>query len=198
MRINRLAVFAGVVAVLSGFFLGSSSLAQAPHADPQAQRFPIPKSGIAFLTGDAWVQNGQTMRLFGVEACVRGTPFTNAAGVRGDCGEASLAYLASMIRDADCECKPLFQTASSPSAPPVIYVVCQARVGASTLDLGTVMIVEGFAFASFAKDGDNEKPVYMPYMIAELRAKEAHAGLWGGASFSHPYAGLSAGAQSSK
>jgi hypothetical protein len=64
-------------------------------------------------------------------------------------------------------------------------------VGALLLDLGTIVVRQGFAFASFAKDGDAAKPVYMPYMVAELGAKQARAGLWASASFPHPYAALS-------
>ena len=125
---------------------------------------------------------------------MRGARFTNAAGVKGDCGEASLAYLASVIRDTEPECEPLFQINAAPPTSPVIYVVCQAHIGASTLDLGTIMITQGFAFASFAKDNDTEKPVYMPYLIAELSAKQARAGLWANASFPHPYAARTDGA----
>jgi endonuclease YncB( thermonuclease family) len=173
--------FAGVVAGRP------AASAEAGKTPPPSQRFAIPQSGVALVTGDAWIQNGQTMRLYGVQACIRGTAFTNAAGARGDCGEASLAYLAALIRDAKPDCAPLFQTGD----PAVIYVVCAAHVGLSTLDLGAIMVTEGFAFASFAKDGDSEKPVYMPYMIAELSAKQAHAGLWASSSFTHPYAALS-------
>jgi endonuclease YncB( thermonuclease family) len=190
MRAKGIAILAGIFAVLFASTNGPPTRAQTPQGEPKAPRFAIPRSGLAFVSGDTWIQNGQTMRLFGVQACIRGAFFTNAAGVRADCGEASLAYLAAMIRDTKPECEPLFQ---SGSASPVIFVVCQAHVGASMLDLGTIMIGQGFAFASFAKDGDAAKPVYMPYMVAELGAKQARAGLWASAFFPHPYATLTEG-----
>ena len=162
-------------------------LAQEPRPQPQARSFSIPQSGVAFETGDTWVQNGQTIRLYGVQACIRGTPFINVAGAKGDCGEASLAYLAAVIRDTKPDCAPLFQTDN----PPTIHVVCQAHVGSSTLDLGTIMITQGFGFAAFARQGDRSKPVYMPYLVAELTAQKVKAGLWAGVAFTHPYSVLS-------
>ena len=33
------------------------------------------------------------MRLYGVQACIRGTTFTNQSGEKVDCGEASLALI---------------------------------------------------------------------------------------------------------
>ena len=90
--------------------------------------------------------------------------------------------------------KPLFHTSAAAPDASVIYVVCQAHVGPSTLDLGTIMITQGLAFASLAKDNETEKPVYVPYMIAELSAKQADAELWASASIPHPYSARTDGA----
>ena len=49
-----------------------------------------------YLTGDSWSAAGMTYRLYGVQACLRGTSFTNAHGLKRDCGEASLAMLAAL------------------------------------------------------------------------------------------------------
>jgi endonuclease YncB( thermonuclease family) len=136
-----------------------------------APLFDVPQSGVRFATGDTWIQNGQTMRLYGVQSCIRGTTFTNQAGVKADCGEASLAYLAAVVRDTKPQCAPVAQIGEQPA----ILVVCSAHVGASTLDLGTILITEGFAFAAFNNDA---KPVYMPYLVAEILAKKNRAGLW--------------------
>ena len=187
MSAYKATALALAIAGFTAATLAPNALAQGPQPRPQAQRFAIPQSGVAFETGDSWIQNGQTIRLYGVQACIRGTPFTNAAGGKGDCGEASLAYLASLIRDTKPDCAPLFQSGERPT----IYVVCQAHVGSSTLDLGTIIITEGFGFAAFAGEGDRSKPVYMPYMVAELSAQKAKAGLWASAAFTHPYAVLS-------
>jgi endonuclease YncB( thermonuclease family) len=141
--------------------------------------FEIPRAGVIFSTGDTWVQNGQTMRLYGVQACIRGRTFTNQAGAKADCGEASLAYLAALVRDTRPQCAPVAQMGKQPS----VLVVCSAHVGASTLDLGTILITEGFAFAAFTNEAT---PVYMPYLVAELVAKNNKAGLWAAPDMPHP------------
>lgn len=146
--------------------------------------FSIPASGVQFITGDTWRIKGATYRLFGVQACIRSTQFQNAAGGVSDCGEASIAYFASLIVDTTPKCKPLFQSDANGS-PPITYVVCQAHVGENLLDLGTIIVTQGFGFAATARDGDNWKPVYFPYSVAEAGAKKDRRGLWAGV-FSHP------------
>jgi endonuclease YncB( thermonuclease family) len=143
--------------------------------------FDIPQTGVSLVTGDTWVQNGQTIRLYAVQACIRGTSFTNQAGAKTDCGEASLAYLAALIRDTTPTCTAIAQT----GAPPVILAVCAAHVGSNTLDLGTILTTEGFGFAALAASG---KPIYQPYLIAELTAKKARRGLWAADDLPHPQA----------
>jgi endonuclease YncB( thermonuclease family) len=157
--------------------IASSASAQA--ISPAAPTFYIPTSGVSFVTGDTWQQNGQTMRLYGVQSCIRGTSFTNQAGIKTDCGEASLAYLAALVKDTRPECAPIAQMGE----PPSIVVVCTARVGGKELDLGMVLVTQGFAFTAFSTE---RKPVYLPYMIAELQAKKARAGLWAAADLPHP------------
>jgi endonuclease YncB( thermonuclease family) len=157
----------------------------APGLRAQAQTppssFEIPQTGVTFTTGDAWVQNGRAVRLYGVQACLRGTTFSNQAGAKTDCGEASLAYLAALVRDARPRCTPVAKI----ERPPTMLVVCSAQIGASTLDLGTILITEGFAFAAF---DSNAKPVYMPYLVAEILAKQRKAGLWAAPDLPHPTA----------
>lgn len=169
-----------LVALLSAALIAGAptrGVAQASALPQQAPAFAIPQSGLSFETGDTWSQNGQRMRLYGVQACLRGTSFTNAAGVKTDCGEASLAYLAAVIRDTAPSCVPIAQLGGA------IVVVCSAKVGGATLDLGTILVTQGFAFASFSADG---KPVYMPYLVAEIEAKKRRAGLWAAADMPHP------------
>ena len=141
--------------------------------------FDVPEVGVAFSTGDTWTQNGHTMRLYGVQSCIRGTTFTNQAGLKTDCGEASLAYLAALVRDTKPQCAPVARIGEQPA----ILVVCSAHVGTSTLDLGTILITEGFAFAAF---NNNAKPVYMPYLVAEILARKSRAGLWAAPDMPHP------------
>lgn len=170
-------------------FIYLLSLAVIPHvasADPSptpqprtTSTFNIPQAGVTFLTGDSWVQNGQTIRLYGLQSCIRGTTYTNEAGVKRDCGEVSLAYLAALVRDTKPSCTAIAQAGS----PPVIQAVCIAHVGANALDLGTIVTSQGFGFAALAADG---KPIYSPYLIAELSAKAARRGLWAASDMPHP------------
>jgi endonuclease YncB( thermonuclease family) len=156
-------------------FVASSAYAEV------AQRpvFEVPQVGVAFATGDTWTQNGQTFRLYGVQSCIRGTTFTNPMGAKSDCGEASIAYLAAVIRDTRPRCAPVAQIGKDAA----MLVVCSAHVGSSTLDLGTILITEGFAFAAFTSEA---KPVYMPYLVAENLARKSRAGLWAAPDLPHP------------
>ncbi len=152
--------------------VGSGSLAQ----DAGAVRwFAISPTAI-FETGDSWTDRGVVHRLYGVQACLRGTIFTNASGVRRDCGEASLAMLVALIRDLQPQCRQ----AAAPSTVRANFVFCVATrtggVGAgSRIDLGTALIASGFGFASIAADG---RPVHEHYFVAQLVAARAKAGLW--------------------
>lgn len=124
------------------------------------------------------------MRLYGVQSCVRGTSYTDSGGAKQDCGLVSLAMLAAIVRDTKPTCSPVAQISSSvPAEPPTILAICSAHIGDKSLDLGTVLITQGFAFAALA---NNAKPVYMPYLVAEATAKQAKAGLWAFADLPHP------------
>jgi endonuclease YncB( thermonuclease family) len=170
-----------LASLLAGALITATWSPAAAQAPAQAQpAFGIPNEGVTFETGDTWQQNDQRMRLYGVQACIRGTTFTNQAGGTIDCGEASLSYLAAVIRDTSPSCVPVAQIAGTPAT---IIVVCTVQVGRQTLDLGTILISQGFAFASFSNDA---KPVYMPYLVAELSAKQAKRGLWAASDLPHP------------
>ena len=141
--------------------------------------FDIPPAGLEFQTGDTWTQGGQTFRLYAVQSCIRGTAFTNAAGMKRDCGEASIAYFAALIKDAKPRCTALAQSGS------VTVVVCAAHIGAQTLDLGTILITQGFAFAATDPSG---KPVNFQYAVAEGDAQKNKRGLWASPDLPHPSA----------
>lgn len=135
----------------------------------------MPVSAV-YLTGDSWSDGRSTYRLYGVQACLRGTAVTNAHGRTRDCGEASLAMLVALTRDL----RPLCRVAERRPSPQPVLVVCIAemRAGAgagSRLDLGTALIATGFGFAALAQDG---RPVHPPYLIAQGVAQRARAGLW--------------------
>ena len=137
--------------------------------------FPVPASAV-YQTGDSWSDGGAAYRLYGVQSCLRGTQFTNAHGLKRDCGEASLAMLAALIRDLRPQC---YEAAQIPR-PKTIFVFCVAipTEGAgkgARIDLGTALIATGFAFAALTPDG---RPVHAPYLAAERVAQSARAGLW--------------------
>ena len=175
-----------VIFIATAILTGSSSvMAQTPpKQQPAAQMFAIPQNGVTFLTGDTWRQGAQQMRLYGIQSCIRGTSFTNNVGVRQDCGEASLAVFAALVRDTKPTCSPIAQLpASSTDKISAILVICTAHVGENSLDLGLVLIAEGYAFAAFTNDA---KPVYMPYLVAEAIAKKKKSGLWSFPDLPHP------------
>jgi endonuclease YncB( thermonuclease family) len=137
--------------------------------------FPIPLEA-TFETGDTWTSGGKRYRLYGVQSCLRGTSFTNAKGVKRDCGEASLAMLVSLVRDL----RPMCYAAANIDYGRTLLVICfatmeQGRNKGSRLDLGSALISIGYAFASVTLDG---RPVYSPYLIAEGQAKNSKLGLW--------------------
>lgn len=158
---------------------GSVSPSPPPPQAAPLPVFEIPQTGVELQTGDTWTQNGRTFRLYGVQSCIRGTAFTNAAGVKRDCGEASVAYFAALIKDAKPRCTALAQSGS------VIFTVCAAHIGAQTLDLGTILITQGFAFAATDPNG---KPVNFQYAVAEGDARKNKRGLWASPDLPHPSA----------
>ena len=152
--------------------VASGSLAQEAAA---ARWFAISPTAV-FETGDSWTDRGVLHRLYGVQACLRGTSFTNGSGVKRDCGEASLAMLVALIRDLQPQCHQA--AAQSSSRTLVIFCVATRHGGAaagSRIDLGTALIASGFGFASLTTDG---RPVHSPYFVAQLVAARAKAGLW--------------------
>jgi len=145
-------------------------------AAAQTSPWAVIPENAAFETGDSWIAGGQRFRLYGVQACLRGTAFTNASGQKRDCGEASLVMLISLIRDYRPLCAPVLEGAPNG----IRYVTCVAAAkgnssSGSRIDLGTALIASGFAFAALQPDG---KPVHLPYFVAELDAKRTKAGLW--------------------
>ena len=149
------------------------------HFDARADQAVtlVPNSADAsYETGDTWTAGGKRYRLYGVQSCLRGTSFTNAKGVKRDCGEASLAMLVSLVRDL----RPMCYAAASFDYGRTVLVFCfatmeQGNNKGSRFDLGTALISIGYAFASVTLDG---RPVYSPYLIAETQAKNTKSGLW--------------------
>lgn len=135
------------------------------------------KPGVTLESGDSWQDGGRHFRLFGVQACLRGTVYTDRSGARRDCGEASLAVFAAYIADTRPVCAQVAQSAGA------VFVSCYATIGADRLDLANLMISSGFAFASLDERG---LPHHTPYAVIEQAARERKAGLWQFDDVQHP------------
>ncbi|MCP4561789.1 MAG: thermonuclease family protein [Bosea sp.] len=164
-----------LVRVLVAGLAGACAMAATAQEPASPRWFAIGPTAI-FETGDSWADGGVDYRLYGVQSCLRGTSFTNGAGVRRDCGEASLAMLVALIRDLQPQCH---QAGAQPNSR-IVLVFCVATRAAgagagSRIDLGTALISSGFGFASLAPDG---RPVHSPYFVAQQVASRARAGLW--------------------
>jgi endonuclease YncB( thermonuclease family) len=155
----------------------TSALGQAP------QKPFVVASNVQIESGDTWTQDGVKFRLYGVQSCLRGTDFVQGAQ-RADCGLASIAQFAALVQTSPASCQPL--EAANDGA---VFVVCGAKVGSVTIDVGTALIASGYAFAAVSKAG---APVNPNYLVTELVAKNARQGLWAGA-FTHPVQMLLAG-----
>lgn len=158
--------------------------ANAQSAQPSSHVFAVPQSDLTFLTGDSWQQAGQIIRLYGVQACIRGTTYTDKSGQKQDCGAVSLAMLAAIVKDTKPTCAPVAQLmAPAAGEPATILVICSAHIGNNALDVGTLLITQGFAFAALANTG---KPVYLPYSLEEAIAQQSRVGLWAYPDMPHP------------
>lgn len=169
-----------LAAILATPLAATTALAQT--ASPW---FPIP-ADVVYLTGDSWSAGDLTYRLYGVQACLRGTSFTNGHGLKRDCGEASLAMLVALVRDLRPQC---YDAAEAPQLR-TVFVFCLASpskgaAAGSRIDLGTALISTGFAFAALKPDGE---PVHAPYFVAQLVAQRSKAGLWAFADVPDPNA----------
>ena len=169
-------VHLSVVATTALAGLGAMALAEPPPVPSAIPPWsPIPYQAI-YETGDAWIAGGTRYRLYGVQSCLRGAVFTNSYGVKRDCGEASLAVLASLVRDL----KPLCHEVAFLAETKTAFVFCfanleQGPARGARIDLGTALITMGWGYAALGSDG---RAIHPPYAMAERLAKGAHAGLW--------------------
>ena len=147
-----------------------------PAPAAAAQYFEL-GPGVALESGDSWTEAGTNYHLYGVQACLRGTSYTDLSGHREDCGDASLAVVAAFIADTRPVCTPVARVAN------IVHVVCYASVGKAQVDLGNLMITSGYAFAALQPDG---LPYWPAYAVAEQLARQNRAGLWRFDDVQHP------------
>lgn len=133
--------------------------------------------GVRLESGDSWTDGDERFRIFGVQACLRGTSYTDKTGTRRDCGDASLAVLAAYIADTKPICAHVARSAEA------VLVSCYSIIGSDRLDLANLIISSGFAFASLNANG---LPHHAPYAVAEQMAREKGVGLWQFDDVQHP------------
>lgn len=138
---------------------------------------PFPASA-QFEAGDAWVSGGRRYRLYGLQACLRGTRITVANGMARDCGELNVIMIQAIIRDTRPVCQDVTDIDQNNVA-----VVCQTTTGERRYDLATYLIAQGWGFAAMNDQGQLIVP---GYRIAEDSARSARAGLWASSDLPHP------------
>jgi len=149
-------------------------LATMARAQEQTISFP---AAVSFETGDSWQYEGRKFRLFGVQACIRGTVYRAPDGAESDCGMQSIASLAALFSTGSIGCQPVGRAKDDAT-----FVVCAAQLDSATVDVGTALISSGAAFAAVFPSG---APVSAAYAVAESSAMDNASGLWSG-MFAHP------------
>jgi endonuclease YncB( thermonuclease family) len=149
-----------------------------PSADGNVSKFvPFPTTA-QFETADSWIADGKRYRLYGLQACLRGTSVTIAPGVKRDCGELNLIMAQAIVRDSKPVCATIRELDASN-----LLVVCQTTTGKTRYDLATFMIAQGWGFAAASSTGQLVVP---GYRLAEQGAREAREGLWAYLDLPHP------------
>ncbi|OLP55784.1 hypothetical protein BJF92_09120 [Rhizobium rhizosphaerae] len=164
-----------VVAAIWLFSMPASIEAQTPPAAGTAPQTVV-------LSGDSWQQGEKVFRLYGVQSCLRGSVYMDQTGERKDCGAVAAAMLAAFLRDTRPRCRSVAQIRTA-STSPTVLVACSASIATQELDLGSMMIGQGFAFAALTDLG---QPVYASYLAQEILAQEAQKGLWAFEGFQRP------------
>jgi len=170
MPISEAIIRAAAVAVL---LAGAGTV----RAQDGSTVFPVAQP-VQFETGDTWSQPNGRFRLFGVQSCLRGTSYSDAAGARRDCGQASIAQLAAVFKVASPTCQKV-----APANDGAFFVVCGGMIDGRSVEIGNAMIASGYAFAAATPDG---KPVNMQYLVSEVMAKNSRSGLWAVPDLPHP------------
>ncbi|MCR6727700.1 thermonuclease family protein [Agrobacterium fabrum] len=144
---------------------------------PSSAFVPFPTHA-QFETGDSWVSDGRRYRLFGLQACLRGTAVTVSQGTSRDCGELNVIMMQALVKDA----KPLCTNIQMIDQNNVI-VACQTTAGEHRYDFATYLIAQGWGFAAVDSTGQLIVP---GYRVAEESARTARAGLWAYPDMPHP------------
>lgn len=154
-----------------------SDIASPARKTPGLTFSPFP-AGAQFETADTWVSEGRRYRLYGVQACLRGTRITVQNGSARDCGELNIIMAQAIIRDTRPVCEDVKDIDQNNAV-----VVCQTTSGKHRYDLATYLIAQGWGFAAV---DDHGQLIVPGYRIAEDSARAARAGLWASSDLPHP------------
>ncbi|MBN8930514.1 MAG: thermonuclease family protein [Rhizobium pusense] len=138
---------------------------------------PFPEHA-QFETGDSWVSDGRRYRLYGLQACLRGTAVTLSQGASRDCGELNVIMMQALVRDTKPVCTNI-QTVDENN----VVVACQTTAGKQRYDLATYVIAQGWGFAAVDSIGQGIVP---GYRVTEESARSARTGLWAYPDMPHP------------
>ena len=138
---------------------------------------PFPRHA-QFETGDTWIAAGRRYRLYGLQACLRGTKITVTRNIKRDCGEMNVMMTQSMIQDTNPVCATIKDIDEHN-----VVVACRTTNGQRSYDLATYLIAQGWGFAATNEVGGLIVP---GYRIAEESARSARAGLWAYPDLPHP------------
>ncbi|WP_107676446.1 thermonuclease family protein [Agrobacterium sp. LAD9] len=144
---------------------------------PSSAFVPFPTHA-QFETGDSWVSGGRRYRLYGLQACLRGTAVTVSQGTSRDCGELNVIMMQALVRDTKPICTNIQMIDQNNAA-----VACQTTAGENRYDLATYVIAQGWGFAAVDSTGQLIVP---GYRVAEESARTARAGLWAYPDMPHP------------
>ncbi|MEH0295466.1 thermonuclease family protein [Agrobacterium sp. CCNWLW71] len=144
---------------------------------PSSAFVPFPTHA-RFETGDSWVSGGRRYRLFGLQACLRGTGVTVSQGTSRDCGELNVIMMQALVKDAKPVCTNIQMIDQNN-----VIVACQTTAGEHRYDFATYLIAQGWGFAAVDSTGQLIVP---GYRVAEESARTARAGLWAYPDMPHP------------
>lgn len=157
---------------------------------PASSEFvPFPTQA-QFETGDSWISGGRRYRLYGLQACLRGTSIRLSGEAVRDCGELNVIMTQALVRDTRPVCARIQEIDQNNTV-----VACQTTAGQHRYDLATYMIAQGWGFA--AVDGAGQL-IVPGYRVAEDSARAARAGLWAYSDLPHPVTVLMQQAETSR
>jgi len=153
----------GAMAILGASFVAMGLPSDLMGSAPRNQEWYSPAAQIRIVDGDTLRMGERTLRLYGVDAPVRGQFCTDESGRLYDCGTAAAAELARLVGERGVSCRVQGRDRFGRALG-----VCQA----GDVELNASIVTNGWALA----DGGS-LPALVPI---EAAARVAQRGLWRG------------------